>query len=127
MRPARPQRRYHRCMESGDLETRVIALEHQVRELGVRLRANEQDAAAARVLAGAADRDVGEIRAELRDFRQASVGSINSLRADFVDLRENVVDLRGEIIEKFGMAAVGQQQIITLIEMLIDREAGGNR
>ena len=124
---ARPQRRYHRCMESEDLETRVIALEHQVRELGVRLRANEHDAAAARVLAGAADRDVGEIRAELRDFRQASVGSINSLRADFVDLRENVVDMRGEMLEKFGMAAVGQQQIITLLETLIDREAGGSR
>ena len=114
-------------MESEDLETRVIALEHQVRELGVRLRANEHDAAAARVLAGTADRDVGEIRAELRDFRQASVGSINSLRADFVDLRENVVDMRGEMREKFGMAAVGQQQIITLLETLIDREAGGSR
>ena len=72
-------------------------------------------------------RDVGEIRAELRDFRQASVGRINSLRADFVDLGENVVDLRGEMREKFGVAAVGQQQIITLLETLIDREGGGKR
>ncbi|MBU3685098.1 MAG: hypothetical protein FGM25_01660 [Mycobacterium sp.] len=62
-----------------------------------RLRAAEQDAAAARILAGAADRDVSEIRAEIRDFRQATTTSFNALRADFVDLREDVGDLRGDV------------------------------
>ena len=62
-----------------------------------RLRAAEQDAAAARILAGAADRDVSEIRAEIRDFRQATTTSFNALRADFVDLREDVGDLRENI------------------------------
>ena len=46
--------------------------------------------AAARVLAGAADRDVSEIRGELRDFRNATTASFNALRQDFVDLREHV-------------------------------------
>lgn len=35
-----------------DLEARVAALETQVRELSERVRASEQDAAAARVLTG---------------------------------------------------------------------------
>jgi len=62
-----------------------------------RLRAAEQDAAAARILAGAADRDVSEIRAEIRDFRQATTTSFNALRADFVDLRGDVGDLRQDV------------------------------
>lgn len=46
-----------------DLERRVSALEDQVRDLAERVRSSEQDAAAAaRVLAGGADRDVAEIR-----------------------------------------------------------------
>ena len=48
-------------MEPGNLESRVTALEHQVRDLSGRVQASEQDAAAARVLAGAADRDVGAL------------------------------------------------------------------
>ena len=61
-------------------------------DINRRLRAAEHDAAAARVLAGAADRDVTEIRAEIRDFRQATTASFNALREDFVDLREDFVD-----------------------------------
>lgn len=99
-----------------------------------RLRAVEQDAAAARVLAGAADRDVGEIRAEIRDFRQATTASFNALRADFVDLRQDFTGLRQdfsrledhidrgfiEMRGKFDGTAAGQQQIIDLIQSLID-------
>lgn len=121
------------AMASGDLEPRVSALESEVRELKARVRGNEQDAAAARVLAGAADRDVGDIRGELRDFRQATVGSINALREDFVGLREEFADLRGdvgglraEMRSKFDMAAAGQQQIVTLLETLIDRDSGSD-
>jgi hypothetical protein len=48
-------------------------------DINRRLRAVEQDArhilGAARVLAGAADRDVTEIRAEIRDFRNSSNSS----------------------------------------------------
>ncbi len=67
-------------MESGDLEPRVAALEEQVRDLTSRVRSSEQDSAAARILAGAADRDVSEIRGEIRDFRRATSASFNAMR-----------------------------------------------
>lgn len=94
-----------------------------------RLRAAEQDAAAARVLAGAADRDVTEIRAEIRDFRGATTASFNALRQDFVDLRSHVdrgfeqVDHGfAEIRGRLDATAAGQQRIVGLIESLIDRD-----
>ncbi|HPZ93454.1 MAG TPA: hypothetical protein PLD01_08105 [Mycobacterium sp.] len=96
-------------------------------DIARRLRAAEQDAAAARVLAGAADRDVTEIRAEIRDFRNATTASFNAMRADFVDLRNHVdrgfeqVD-RGfaEIRGKLDATAAGQEHIANLIQRLID-------
>jgi len=101
-----------------------------------RLGAVEQDAAAARVLAGAADRDVAEIRAEIRDFRQATTKSFNALRADFIDLRKDFSDLREdcrdlredvgrgfmEMRGKLDATAAGQQRIVELIESLIDQQ-----
>ena len=69
MRGPVDERRYARHMEPGNLEPRVTALENQVRDLAGRVQASEQDAAAARVLAGAADRDVCALSGELRDFR----------------------------------------------------------
>ncbi len=106
-------------MESDDLEPRVAALEDQVRDLRGRAHANQRDAAAARVLAGAADRDVGEIRGELRDFRQATIASFNAMRQDFVDLRDHVDQGFTEIRGKFDGAAAGQQQILDLLQTVI--------
>lgn len=120
-------------MEYGDLEDRVEALEGQVRDLQGRMRGSERDAAAARVLAGAADRDVGEIRGEIRDFRQATTTGLNALREDFVDLRaymdrrfeqvdqafaqvdRGFVEIRG----KLHGAAAGQQQIVDLLQTIV--------
>ena len=126
-------------MEPGDLEPRVSALERQVRELTGRVTGSERDAAAARVLAGAADRDVSKFRDEIRDFRQATTASFNALRQDLVDLRAHVdqgfaevagrfadVD-RGflEIRRKLDGAAAGQQQIVELLQTIItDRRRG---
>ncbi|MFY9336567.1 MAG: hypothetical protein WAP49_15740 [Mycobacterium sp.] len=104
-------------------------------EIKRRLQAVEQDAAAARVLAGAADRDVSEIRAEIRDFRGATTASFNALRQDFVDLRTHVdrrftqVDRGFEQVDRgfaemrgrLDATAAGQQRIAELIESLIDR------
>lgn len=84
------------------------------------------------MLAGAADRDVGEIRGELRDFRQATAAGFNAMREDFVSLREDFVSLRedfgglrAEMRDKFDVTAAGQRQIVTLLETLIRRDAGG--
>ncbi|MCX6484742.1 MAG: hypothetical protein NT146_16090 [Mycobacterium sp.] len=88
-------------------------------DLNRRLRAAEQDAAAARVLAGAADRDVSEIRAEIRDFRNATMASLNAVREDFSDLRTNVDRGFTEMRSKLDATASGQQTIAELIQRLI--------
>ena len=70
-----------------DLEARVAALESRVEALTDRVHRSERDAAAARVLAGGADRDVEQIRGEIRDFKQATTASFNAMREDISDLR----------------------------------------
>jgi NTP pyrophosphatase (non-canonical NTP hydrolase) len=114
---------------SGDLETRVAALEARVGELADRLQHSEQDAAAARVLAGGADRDVDQIRGEIRDFRQATTSSFNAMREDLADLRKHVDDgfakvERGftEMRGKFDATAASQEQIVSLLNTLIGQQ-----
>ncbi|MCE7009280.1 permease [Kibdelosporangium philippinense] len=105
--------------QPDELEARVAALETQVRELADRVRLSEQDAAAARVLAGGADRDVAEIRGEIRDFRQATTSSFNAMREDVADLRTQVRDGFTEMRGKFDATAAGQQQIVNLLNTII--------
>jgi hypothetical protein len=104
-----------------------------MRELADRVRASEQDAAAARVLAGAADRDVTEFMGELRDFRRATVGSFNALREEMNERFAHVEQRFARVEERFSRvddsfiemrgkldgAAAGQQRIVELIERLI--------
>ncbi|WP_219419158.1 permease [Pseudonocardia nigra] len=131
--------------ESGDLEARVAALETQVQELAGRVRHSEQDAAAARVLAGGADRDVAEIRGEIREFREQNTRVLNAMREDMTDLRQRVDDGFAKVDERFakvdeqfgkvdnGFAemrgrldatAAGQQQIADLLHILIEQQGG---
>lgn len=112
--------------EPGGLEARVSALETQVGELTQRVRRNEQDAAAARVLAGGADRDVAEIRGEIHDFRQATTASFAAMREDMTGLRRDMTDLRRDMTDlgrrmndgftemrgRFDATAAGLQQIV---------------
>ncbi|MPY84913.1 MAG: hypothetical protein GEV00_16695 [Actinophytocola sp.] len=108
----------------------MTALESEVRDLSARVRASEHDAAAARVLAGGADRDVNEIRAEIRDFRQATVSSFNAVREDLHDVRQrfDAVDQRFDAVDrsfiemrgKLDAAAAGQEQIVGLLNTLIE-------
>lgn len=133
-------------MESDGLEARVEALETHVRDLDGRVRASEQDAAAARVLAGAADRDVTQFHSEFRDFRQAAVSSFNAMREDMTDLRAEMrtgfarIDQRLDLVAqhlhqvdngfigirgKLDAAAAGQQQIVEILQRLIDDQERG--
>jgi hypothetical protein len=105
-----------------DLEARMTALETQMRELSERVRASEQDAAAARVLAGGADRDVTEIRGEIRDFRQATTSSFNAMREDLTDLRQQMYNGFAEMRGKFDATTAGLQQITTLLTTLIGQQ-----
>jgi predicted nucleic acid-binding Zn-ribbon protein len=105
-----------------DLEARVAALETQVRELAERVQHSEQDAAAARVLAGSADRDVSEMRQEIRDFREQNTRVLNTLRDDMVDgftrVDRGLTEMRGRL----DAAAAGQQQIADMLTAVIARD-----
>jgi hypothetical protein len=111
-----------------DLEARDAALEARVSELDERVRRSEQDAAAARVLAGGADRDVTEVTAEIRGFREQNTRLLSAMREDLTDLRSRVDDGLAEMRSGFSEmrgrldgAAVGQQQIVGLLNTLISR------
>jgi chromosome segregation ATPase len=138
--------------EKGNLEERVTALESEMGELKHRLQRSEKDAAAARVLAGGADRDTSELRIELREFREQNMRLHNATRADIADLRGDSTEIRGELAEvrgdiaeilgelgqlngrvdtltlemrsKFDMLTAGQQQIVNLITLALDGKSG---
>lgn len=107
----------------------MAALETQVRELAERVRQSEQDAAVVRVLAGGADRDVEQIRGEIRDLRQATISSFNAMREDVTDLRTPINDGfvqvdRGfaEMRGRLDVTAAGLDQITSLLNTLISRQ-----
>ena len=120
-------------MEPDSLDARVTALETQVHDLARRVQATEQDAAATRVLAGAADRDVTKFHSEVRDFRRATVASFNALRDDITDLRTQQSERFRSVDERFNQVdngfiemrgkldatAAGQQQIVDILHRLI--------
>lgn len=116
----------------------MSALETQVRDLTVEVRQSKQDAAAARVLAGGADRDVAEIRTEIRDFRQATTASFNAMREDITDLRQEMNDRFTEVHAKvdngfaemrgkFDATAAGMEQIVRLLSADKGDERGRDR
>lgn len=133
-----------------NLERRVERLESQLDSetgLPAEVQAAREDAAAARHLAAANDRDVADLHTDLRAFRHATNASFNAMRADFADLRgefgelqtemrAGFADLRGEFGDLrgefgelraemragFATAAAGQQQIVGMLTTLIERE-----
>ena len=93
-------------------------LEQEVERLRARLADAGGDAAAARLLAGGADRDVAEVRAEFRALTRL----LNSLRETQVEDHERLVSL--EVETRAGFASVnaefanvnaGLAQIVTLL------------
>ncbi|HEX5495159.1 MAG TPA: hypothetical protein VFX70_11365 [Mycobacteriales bacterium] len=110
--------------QPDDIEARMTALETQVADLTTQVRRTSRDAAAARVLAGGADRDVTEIREDLRDFRRATTASFNAMRADLTDLQTKVDNGFAEVRGRLDVAAAGHQQIVDLITTLIERDGG---
>lgn len=120
-----------------NLEARVDALESRVDELTGQLQQAKQDAVAARVLAGGADRDVEQLggemrdfRGEMRDFRQATTASFNAMREDLVDLRRHVNEGFARVDDGFSAirvrldtTAAGLTHITDLLnELVADRE-----
>ncbi len=100
-----------------DLEARVTALEEQVQH-------TRQDAAAARVLAGTADRDVSEFKQTLNGHTQV----LNALREtqiehgqDISGLKTEVADLRAETQSGFTKVNIGVEQMSRLLQQVIDK------
>jgi predicted nucleic acid-binding Zn-ribbon protein len=117
--------------QPDDLEARVAALESQVRDLTEQVRHSREDSAAARILAGGADREVGELRGELRDFRQATTASFNAMREGLADQRGSINSLGehmdtgfAEIRGRLDGTAAGIDGITAMLTTLIDRHDG---
>lgn len=130
-------------MATEDLEARVAALESQLRQLTDVVRQTQQDAAAARVLAGAADRDVSELVVKVDANRQAINALGEQTRARFdvleakVDALETKVDAGftkvdagfaqvdagfAEVRGRLDATAAGQETIAGLLTRLIERQ-----
>lgn len=104
---------------TNELEARVAALETQVRQLVDLVRHNQQDAAAARVLAGGADRDVTDLGVKVDANRQA-INALGEQTAGRFDRVEGKVDAGfTEMRGKLDATAAGQQQIVGLLNTLI--------
>ena len=78
-------------------------------ELRARLRRAEDDARAARFLAGGADRDTAELRAEVREVRAEMRGVrdqnnrvLSAMREDLTDLRHHVDNGFARVAEQFA-------------------------
>ena len=91
-------------------------------ELRARLRRAEEDAIAARTLAGGADRDTAELRTEVREFRAETRAEFASVRAEmrgFRDqnnrvlnaMREDLTDLREHVDRGFALIAAEFAQV----------------
>jgi Mg2+ and Co2+ transporter CorA len=93
-----------------DHEVRLSALERQVAEV-------RQDAAAARVLAGAADRDVSEFRQTLNAHTKA----LNALRETQIEHQAETRAYQAETRDGFAKVNSGMHHITTLLQTLIDR------
>jgi hypothetical protein len=97
--------------ELDEIRDRVTRLEGQMAEI-------RADAAAARVLAGAADRDVAEFRGELRAHRSL----LNALRETQLEQGQLLADhgvrldrLERKVDEGFTKVGLGMAQITALL------------
>jgi chromosome segregation ATPase len=101
-----------------DLETRMATLEHEVARLRDEVHHSRTDAAAARVLAGGADRDIAAFGTKL----EAHTKTLNALRetqleqSQRLDRLEHKVDhLEHEMRQGFATLSAGMAQIIELL------------
>ncbi|MDN5751452.1 MAG: hypothetical protein L0H64_23625 [Pseudonocardia sp.] len=115
-----------------DIDARVRRLEREVAQLRERLAEASGDAAAARVLASGADRDVSKVRAELRAHLRALNAlretqleqglrlhsldaKVNQLDAKVDQLDVRVGELGTEMREGFSVVNTGMAQISALL------------
>jgi hypothetical protein len=117
--------------QPSDLEARVAALEARIEEVAA-------DAAAARHLAAARDRDLADLGVKVDAHRSAINALSEQTAARFTRLEQDVRSGFAEVHNRFAgvdngfaemrgkldQAAAGQQQIVELLNTLIDQQDG---
>ena len=108
-----------------DLEARVTVLEEQV-------RSTRQDAAAARVLAGTADRDVSEFKQTLnghtkvlnavRETQIEHGQRIERLEAKLGSVDDRLGTLEAKVDSGFTKVNINMEQISRLLQRLIEKD-----
>ncbi|WP_103337480.1 hypothetical protein [Amycolatopsis sp. CA-126428] len=100
-----------------DLEARVTALEEQVQH-------TRQDAAAARVLAGTADRDVSDFKQTLNGHTRV----LNAVRETQIEhgqrldrLESRFDQLDAKVDSGFTKVNIGMEQMSRLLQQVIDK------
>jgi len=104
-----------------DLDARLTAVENRLDDVAEQSRRAREDSAAARVLAGAADRDVSEMRTELRGHTQV----LNALRATQLEYEARFDRVDGELADLrkgFGVLHAGMNRITEMLTELLHRE-----
>jgi hypothetical protein len=101
----------------SDLEARVAALEARLEEVAA-------DAAAARHLAAARDRDLADLGVKV-DANRRAINALGEQTAARFDRLEGKVDAGfAEIRGRLDATAAGQQQIVNLLDTLIAKQDG---
>ena len=104
--------------DSSDLETRVAALEARLGVVEQQVSTAQTEASAARELAAGADRDVSEVRAELRAHTRA----LNALRETQVEQGQAMDRGFAEMRVRLDQTTGGLDQILGLLNSLIARD-----
>lgn len=94
-----------------DLEARVTVLEEQV-------RSTRQDAAAARVLAGTADRDVSDFKQTLNGHTKV----LNAVRETQIEHGQRLDALEAKVDSGFTKVNISMEQNSRLLQQLIDKD-----
>ncbi|MEA5363911.1 hypothetical protein VA596_30565 [Amycolatopsis sp., V23-08] len=94
-----------------DLEARVTALEEKVDQ-------TRQDATAARVLAGAADRDVSEFKQTLNGHTKV----LNAVRETQVEQDQEIKSLRADMNSGFTKVNIAIEQIAQLLHQALKKD-----
>lgn len=98
-----------------DIENRLTAVEREVAQLRAQTGLAAVDASAARTLAAGADRDVSEVRAELR----AHTGALNALRQSQLEMGQQLTSLDQRLTDGFATAqadVTGLEQRLTTVQ-----------
>jgi len=111
---------YDATVSSPDsVENRLTALERQVAHLREQNALIASDASAARTLAAGADRDVSEVRAELRAHTQV----LNSLRETQLEQGQVLAEQGQTMRAGFAGVNAGMEQIVALLDRITGPDA----